>query len=132
MKYNNEYIKTKRKEIGLKQIELAEIIGLTASEMSKIETGNRRISLDTFSKLNKVLKFTKEELKKLDVEGLIEYTSYASKMDKLFSQNEIRFLEMLDRNQLMDLKNYIYFMTNKKTTNEEKNAVKTLIKSLTK
>lgn len=130
-----EYIKLKRKEKGIKQKDLAELIGITISEMSKIETGNRKLSIDIFGKINKILKFNENELKnifKIDADGLAIYNSYASNLDKIFTYNEVGYIETLSKDDLIVLKNFIRFISDKKISNEEKNAVNTLIKSLRK
>lgn len=131
----HEYIRLKRKDMGIKQCELAKLIGITVSEMSKIEKGNRKISMDLFAKLNKVLKFSEDEIKnvlKLDSEGLLIYNSYTINLDKIFTYEETGLLESLSKEDLIKIKNYLYFLTNNKVKEEEKESFNTLIKSLNK
>ena len=131
----HEYIRLKRKDMGIKQYELAKLIGITVSEMSKIEKGNRKISMDLFAKLNKVLKFSEDEIKnvlKLDSEGLLIYNSYTINLDKIFTYEETGLLESLSKEDLIKIKNYLYFLTNNKVKEEEKESFNTLIKSLNK
>ena len=131
----HEYIRLKRKDMGIKQYELAKLIGITVSEMSKIEKGNRKISMDLFAKLNKVLKFSEDEIKnvlKLDSEGLLIYNSYTTNLDKIFTYEETGLLESLSKEDLIKIKNYLYFLTNNKVKEEEKESFNTLIKSLNK
>ena len=131
----HEYIRLKRKDMGIKQYELAKLIGITVSEMSKIEKGNRKISMDLFAKLNKVLKFSEDEIKnvlKLDSEGLLISNSYTTNLDKIFTYEETGLLESLSKEDLIKIKNYLYFLTNNKVKEEEKESFNTLIKSLNK
>ena len=131
----HEYIRLKRKDMGIKQYELAKLIGITVSEMSKIEKGNRKINIDLFAKLNKVLKFSEDEIKnvlKLDSEGLLIYNSYTTNLDKIFTYEETGLLESLSKEDLIKIKNYLYFLTNNKVKEEEKESFNTLIKSLNK
>ena len=131
----HEYIRLKRKDMGIKQCELAKLIGITVSEMSKIEKGNRKISMDLFAKLNKVLKFSEDEIKnvlKLDSEGLLISNSYTTNLDKIFTYEETGLLESLSKEDLIKIKNYLYFLTNNKVKEEEKESFNTLIKSLNK
>ena len=105
----HEYIRLKRKDMGIKQYELAKLIGITVSEMSKIEKGNRKISMDLFAKLNKVLKFSEDEIKnvlKLDSEGLLISNSYTTNLDKIFTYEETGLLESLSKEDLIKIKNY--------------------------
>lgn len=51
-------IQTKRREIGLKQSELAEKIGISEKHLSKIETGKNFPALDTFLKILDALNLT--------------------------------------------------------------------------
>ena len=129
----NKFIRLKRQQCGLNQKELANLAGLSESEISKIENGYRKVTLDSISKLNKVLKFTENEMKNIlnvSSDNLTIYNSYASKLDNVFTSDEIVLVETLSKIELIKLKNYIHFLTNKKISFEDKEAVNTLVKSL--
>lgn len=55
-------IKLRRKELGIKQTELAELLGLSNNHMSSIENGRQKPSLDTFIDICKCLKVTPDYL----------------------------------------------------------------------
>ena len=54
-KYIGQILKNARKENGLKQAQLAELIGISEKHLSKIETGKNYPSLDNFFKLISIL-----------------------------------------------------------------------------
>lgn len=54
-KYIAKILKNGRKKKGLKQSQLAEIIGISEKHLSKIETGKNYPALDNFLKLIKIL-----------------------------------------------------------------------------
>lgn len=129
----HKFIRLKRQQCGLNQKELAKLAGLSESKISKIENGYRRVTLDLIAKLNKVLKFTEIEMKNIFNicnDNLTIYNSYASNLDNVFISNEVVLVETLSKTELIKLKNYIYFLTNKKISFEDKEAINTLVKSL--
>ncbi len=56
--YVGKIIQQKRKDLGLKQSELAEMIGISEKHLSKIETGKNYPALDNFFKLTEILKLS--------------------------------------------------------------------------
>ena len=57
-----EYIQLKRKEAGLTQAQLGEILGVTSKAVSKWETGVAIPDISLFAELTKILNITIEEL----------------------------------------------------------------------
>lgn len=56
--YVGKIIQLKRKILGLKQSELAELVGISEKHLSKIETGRNYPALDNFLKIAEVLKLS--------------------------------------------------------------------------
>lgn len=57
-KYIAQVIQNARRKAGLKQSELAELIGISEKHLSKIETGKNYPALDNFFKIISVLKLS--------------------------------------------------------------------------
>ena len=96
----NKFIKIKRQQSGLNQKELAKLTGISESEISKIENRYRKVTLDLITKLNKVLKFTENEMKNIFNicrDNLTVYNSYASNLDNVFTSDEVVLLEILSK-----------------------------------
>lgn len=55
-------IRLRRKELKMKQSELAELIDISTNHMSSIETGKQKPSMDIFIKLCEVLRVTPDYL----------------------------------------------------------------------
>ena len=55
-------IRLRRKELKMKQSELAELIDISTNHMSSIETGKQKPSMDIFIKLFEVLRVTPDYL----------------------------------------------------------------------
>lgn len=93
-----ERIKTRRKELHLKQSELAEMINISNNHMSSIENGRQKPSLDTFIHLCKYLDITPDYLLLGSMHG---YNIPFDILDKLrlCSQSDIElardFIELL-------------------------------------
>ena len=56
--YVGKIIRQKRRSLGLKQSELAEMIGISEKHLSKIETGKNYPALDNFFRMAEILKLT--------------------------------------------------------------------------
>ena len=56
-KFVGKTLQNLRKRSGIKQSELAELIGISEKHLSKIETGKNFPSLDNFFKMAEILKF---------------------------------------------------------------------------
>lgn len=56
--YVGKIIRQKRRSLGLKQSELAEMIGISEKHLSKIETGKNYPALDNFFRMTEILKLT--------------------------------------------------------------------------
>ncbi|MBR4376925.1 MAG: helix-turn-helix transcriptional regulator [Spirochaetia bacterium] len=54
-KYIGQILQNARKENGLKQAQLAELVGISEKHLSKIETGKNYPALDNFLKLISIL-----------------------------------------------------------------------------
>lgn len=55
-------IRVRRKELNLKQSDLADLLAVSANHMSSIESGRQKPSMDTFLKLCEALKVTPDYL----------------------------------------------------------------------
>jgi len=70
-----ERVKNKRIDLGMKQTELAQKIGISSGAMSGIESGKKDVSRETIAKISKALEistdyiiFGKEEAEKISTE----------------------------------------------------------------
>lgn len=91
-------IKSRRKEKGLTQQELGELIGKDSGEISKIERGERRISLEQLYIISEALDCSilsllpdnrAYENSGLD-ESVIEYLKNSTEKDKIFIERFIK------------------------------------------
>ena len=128
---NNKYrlIAFKRTMYDLSLRDLSEKTNICMSELSKIENGLRqKLSIDKFNKLNSVLHFTKEEIKMLLGDIMLD-----NQNDDEQSLNEVvKRVLSLNKNNLIRFKNYISFLSNEKINDETKESLNSLIKSLIK
>lgn len=126
-------IKQKRIAVGLNQKELAKLLELSPSEVSKIESGERKIkNIKTILKIKNVLGFSNEEI--AYIFGITEEQfsySVSSIFDNILSNIEINKLLLLNQEDLIKLRDYIIFLTSKNNI-EEKEAIITLVKSYNK
>lgn len=130
----HQLIRNKRIEKGINQKKLAELTELSESEISKIENGIRNISMNTFHKLNPILNFTEEEVEKIFNNqniNLTVYQSHTSQLDNIFSYKDVALLELLSKTDLIKLRNYITFLASEKVSEEDKEAINIVVKSLT-
>lgn len=51
-----ERIRSRRKELGLKQTDIKQSVGISSGNLSEIENGNRTPSMDTLYRLSQILK----------------------------------------------------------------------------
>ncbi len=77
--YVGKIIRQKRKNLGLKQSELAEMIGISEKHLSKIETGKNYPALDNFFKMAEILKLSLKDF----VSECIDTTDISSNKNKL-------------------------------------------------
>ena len=66
--YVGKIIRQKRRSLGLKQSELAEMIGISEKHLSKIETGKNYPALDNFFRMTEILKLTLKDFGSEDSE----------------------------------------------------------------
>lgn len=131
----NKYIRMKRQQLGINQKELAKLSGFSESEISKIENGFRKININIIQKLLPIFKFTEEEMQNIfgiSVDSLTIYNSYASNLDTIFTYEDVSLIESLSKLDLIKLRNYIIFLSDKKISSEEKEAVNIIVKSFNK
>lgn len=131
----NKYIRIKRLQLGISQKELARLSGFSESEISKIENGLRKVNINIIQRLMPIFKFNEEEMKNIfniNVDNLNLYNSYASNLDSIFTYEDVHLIESLGKLELIKLKNYIAFLSDKKISNEDKEAVNIIVKSLNK
>ena len=129
----NKYIRIKRLQLGISQKELARLSGFSESEISKIENGLRKVNINIIQRLMPIFKFNEEEMKNIfniNVDNLNLYNSYASNLDSIFTYEDVHLIESLGKLELIKLKNYIAFLSDKKISNEDKEAVNIIVKSL--
>lgn len=129
-------IKKKREIYGLKQKELAKLVDITPSEISKIEHGERKKpNTKLLLKLKNKLNITNEELANIygkDFMVLFENDdSYSSKLDNVFSPIEVDKILSLNKFDLIKLKEYINLLYDNDNM-EQKEAISILVKSLNK
>ena len=131
----NKYIRMKRQQLGINQKELARLSGFSESEISKIENGFRKININIIQKLLPIFKFTEEEMQNIfgiNIDNLTIYNSYASNLDTIFTYEDVSLIESLSKPELIKLRNYIIFLSDKKISSEDKEAVNIIVKSFNK
>lgn len=58
----NNKIKEKRQQLNISQYKLAELVGLSQSQISKIETNKRNLKAEELKKISEMLKVPVNEL----------------------------------------------------------------------
>lgn len=87
-------IRKVRKARGLSQEKLAEIIGISTTHMSHIETGNTKMSLSTFAELARALEVRTDNLLYDDKPGdRSSLISYIAELLNDCSTQQIRIIE---------------------------------------
>ena len=107
-------IKTRRKELNIKQAELAKILKISNTHMSSIESGKQKPSLDIFIQICKQLNVTPDYLLLGNMYGYNIPQNITDKL-RLCSQSDIElakdFIELLvARNQQKPSSNYSTFL----------------------
>ena len=107
-------IKTRRKELNIKQAELAKILKISNTHMSSIESGKQKPSLDIFIQICKQLNVTPDYLLLGNMYGYNIPQNITDKL-RLCSQSDIElakdFIELLvARNQQKPSSNYATFL----------------------
>lgn len=108
-------IKLRRKELKIKQSELAEILEISNNHMSSIETGKQKPSLDTFIKICNHLNVSPDYLL-LGAMHAYNVPQDISDMLRLCSQSDIElvkdFIELLVRRNKENHKKEGYILSN--------------------
>lgn len=81
-KYIAQVIQNARKQKGLKQSQLAEMIGISEKHLSKIETGNNYPALDNFLRIVKILDLS---LKDFGLNDEAESSKYKRHLQKIIN-----------------------------------------------
>lgn len=107
-------IKTRRKELNIKQAELAKILKISNTHMSSIESGKQKPSLDIFIQICNQLNVTPDYLLLGNMYGYNIPQNITDKL-RLCSQSDIElakdFIELLvARNQQKPSSNYATFL----------------------
>lgn len=97
-------IRLRRKELKIKQSELAELIDISTNHMSSIETGKQKPSMDIFLKLCDVLRVTPDYLLLGSMhasnvpQNIAEKLQLCSQEDIEFAKNIVELLVERNRN----------------------------------
>ena len=88
-KYIAKIIQNARKQKGLKQSELAEMIGISEKHLSKIETGNNYPALNNFLKMVQILDLSLKDFGLNDNSQLSEQKAYIQKIINTSSEKQL-------------------------------------------
>lgn len=88
-KYIAKIIQNARKQKGLKQSELAEMIGISEKHLSKIETGNNYPALNNFLKMVQVLDLSLKDFGLNDNSRLSEQKTYIQKIINTSTEKQL-------------------------------------------
>ncbi len=97
--YVGKIIQQKRKDLGLKQSELAEMIGISEKHLSKIETGKNFPALDNFFKLIEILKLSLGDFgtEEIDTSNLSSNKNKLKMVVNIASEQQINiYLDMIE------------------------------------
>jgi len=89
-KYIAQVIQNARKQKGLKQSQLAEMIGISEKHLSKIETGNNYPALDNFLRIVQVLNLS---LKDLGLTNDVEQSKAKQHLQKIINTSTEKQLD---------------------------------------
>ena len=106
-------IKIRRKELRIKQAELAESLGISNNHMSSIENGKQKPSLDTFIKICQCLNVSPDYLLLGSMHAFNIPKDIVDKL-RLCKQSDIElaneFIELLVKRNLIDHTNNSFFI----------------------
>ncbi len=88
-KYIAQILQNARKKKGLKQAQLAEIIGISEKHLSKIETGKNYPALDNFLKMIDVLDLSMKDFGIKNKNELSEQKVYLQKIINTSSEKQL-------------------------------------------
>jgi len=88
-KYIAKIIQNARKQKGLKQSELAEMIGISEKHLSKIETGNNYPALNNFLKMVQILDLSLKDFGLNDNSQLSEQKTYIQKIINTSTEKQL-------------------------------------------
>ncbi len=88
-KYIAQILQNARKKKGLKQAQLAEIVGISEKHLSKIETGKNYPALDNFLKMIDVLDLSMKDFGLKGENGLSEQKVYLQKIINTSSEKQL-------------------------------------------
>ena len=107
-------IKIRRKELRIKQAELAESLGISNNHMSSIENGKQKPSLDTFIKICQCLNVSPDYLLLGSMHAFNIPKDIVDKL-RLCKQSDIElaneFIELLVKRNLIDHTNNSFFIS---------------------
>ncbi len=86
----------RRRELGIKQSELAEMIGVSTKYISNIETGKKHLSLDLLAKITVALHITFDffmngYIREKPDDNIIDGLMICSEEDKMLIQHIVRY-----------------------------------------
>lgn len=97
--YVGKIIRLKRKNLGLKQSELAEIIGISEKHLSKIETGKNFPALDNFFKMTEILKLSLNDfvIDNIDVKNISPNKNKLKMIVNIATEDQVNiYLDMIE------------------------------------
>jgi len=102
-KYIAQVIQNARKQKGLKQSQLAEMVGISEKHLSKIETGNNYPALDNFLRIAQVLNLS---LKDFGLNDDIQQSQQKVHLQKIINTSSEKQLDIYS-DVIDTLKKYI-------------------------
>ena len=95
--YIGKIIQNARKKQGLKQSELAEMVGISVKHMSKIETGTYYPALENFLKMVEILKLSFKDFGIIENENISPKQEEFKKIAYTTSDKELEYyMEMIE------------------------------------
>lgn len=96
-KYIAQILQNARKKKGLKQAQLAEMIGISEKHLSKIETGKNYPALDNFLKMVEILELSMKDFGLKNENKVSEQKVYLQKIINTSSEKQLTiYCDMID------------------------------------
>lgn len=96
-KYIAQILQNARKKKGLKQAQLAEMIGISEKHLSKIETGKNYPALDNFFKMVEILELSMKDFGLKNENKVSEQKVYLQKIINTSSEKQLGiYIDMIN------------------------------------
>lgn len=96
-KYIAQILQNARKKKGLKQAQLAEMIGISEKHLSKIETGKNYPALDNFLKMVEILELSMKDFGLKNENKVSEQKVYLQKIINTSSEKQLSiYIDMIN------------------------------------